>query len=318
MVRFTLHDLAPFGGTILVKRLFVMFLLVSLFNPANASSQGEVRLASLNIELWPEYDRPDMLVIYNATLSSEVSYPVEVNFRIPAAAEIHAVAVGTEPNTVGDVPYDRRINGSWAVISFTAALPAIQFEYYDPALRKEGPLREYEYQWPGDFGVETFAMRVQQPAEAESLRLSPDIGSPAPGGDGLLYHHVDVGSLAAGDTFSLSLEYQKESDALTRDSQIIQPSGPVSQGTPGRVDVQQVLSLVLALLGVAFIFGGVIWFWLSRREQTASKSRRGRRAVRLKTAEEETNAQVYCHHCGKRAGPNDRFCRSCGTRLRGE
>jgi hypothetical protein len=33
--------------------------------------------------------------------------------------------------------------------------------------------------------------------------------------------------------------------------------------------------------------------------------------------EEEAERIAYCPQCGRRVGPDDRFCAGCGTRLRG-
>ena len=62
--------------------------------PVSIHAQDEVRLAYLQVDLWPEYDRPEMLVILRASLAADVSLPVDVTFRIPAAVgDPNAVAV---------------------------------------------------------------------------------------------------------------------------------------------------------------------------------------------------------------------------------
>ena len=78
----------------MLKRfLYLIFLLVLVF-PMGVSAQDDVRLAYLQIDLWPEYDRSEMLVILRASLAADVSLPVDVTFRSPAAAgEPNAVAV---------------------------------------------------------------------------------------------------------------------------------------------------------------------------------------------------------------------------------
>lgn len=297
-------------------RIIRLLIVALILAPVSTRAQEQLQFSVLDVELWPEYDRPTMLVIYRATLSPEVSLPVEVTFRIPASAgEPHAVAVGTAQGAVGDVVYSRQLSGEWALISFIAALPVIQFEYYDPALIKDGISRQFVYTWTGDYLVDSFSMRVQQPVGAYEFRLSPDIGASSQGQDGLWYRILEVGALAAGDSFSISVDYQKDTDELSAESLRIQPSAPISRDTEGRVDLGKATPWVLGALGVIFILGGGLWYWQSNREEPVARRITRRKPARMKNQDIAPEGDRYCHQCGKRAHPGDRFCRACGAKL---
>lgn len=75
---------------------------------------------------------------------------------------------------------------------------------------------------------------------------------------------------------------------------------------------------LLVFLGLVLIGGGGYWYWRSGQQESPAKARRRRRAPRQETAAAFTQEAIYCHQCGKRAGAGDRFCRSCGSRLRTE
>lgn len=47
--------------------LLALILVLALASPAAA--QNEVHISTLNIKLWPEYDQPTMLVIYDFKLA---------------------------------------------------------------------------------------------------------------------------------------------------------------------------------------------------------------------------------------------------------
>jgi uncharacterized OB-fold protein len=66
---------------------------------------------------------------------------------------------------------------------------------------------------------------------------------------------------------------------------------------------------------VALIVGGVVWYLQSGKGKEEERSRRRHRLAPVKEPE-STGGYVYCHQCGKRAGPGDRFCRACGAKLR--
>jgi hypothetical protein len=102
----------------------------------------------------------------------------------------------------------------------------------------------------------------------------------------------------------------------------VEPSQPLTADTSGRVRLENLLPWALALLGLVLIGGGGFWYWQAGRKETLSRSRiksRGRRRPSDRAGAEEgemAETGTYCHQCGKRAASNDRFCRSCGTRLR--
>ncbi|HJS30103.1 MAG TPA: hypothetical protein VJ768_10805, partial [Anaerolineales bacterium] len=78
--------------------MFVAVFLLSVLLIPGARAQAEVTLEEANIALWPEYDRPGMLVIYRITLSPTVALPAALEFNIPAAAGV--------PNAVAETGLD--------------------------------------------------------------------------------------------------------------------------------------------------------------------------------------------------------------------
>lgn len=294
----------------------LMLLALILLNFSTVPAQDEMTLSSLEVDLWPEYDRPDLLVIYHATLPPQVSLPLELTFRIPlAAGEPHAVAVKQVDGALYSVNYTRQVSGEWGLITFTATTPQVQLEYYDPRLSKQGEHRRFEYQWSGDYAVDSLVIEVQQPVGASELRLTPSLGNTRQGADGLTYVTIEVGAVAKDANFNIQVDYRKSDEALSIESLQIQPSAPLSQQTLGRVNLSQIVPWLLGALGVLLMAGGGWWYWQSRQEKGSTRPRRRRSSAPLKV-ESPLPEGVYCHQCGKRAMPGDRFCRWCGTRLR--
>jgi len=303
-----------------MKRLGILLafvlVFVSLALPAHA--QSEVRLSALEIDLWPEYDRPDMLVIYRITLPAEVSLPVEMQVRIPAAAgEPNAVAVRQPGGGLFTIPYTRQVNGPWAVLSFTATFPDVQIEYYAP-IEKQGTARSYTFNWPGDYAVDALTIQVQQPVDTTAMQITPSLGDGVTQADGLTYYMAQVGSLDAGEAFTLQIDYTKASDTLSASNLQLQPSGPVAPSPTLWDRMQENLPFILAGLGVVLLVVGGIWYWQSGREEREAKPHRRRRKTRPAPAleVEEDDEVRYCPQCGKRARPGDRFCRTCGAPLK--
>jgi hypothetical protein len=298
----------------------IAILISMIWSPVNA--QEAIKFSALEVDLWPEYDRPSVLVIYRITLASTVSLPVDLILRLPAVSgEPHAVAVRQLDGGLFSVAYDRQMAGEWAEISFTATMPEVQIEYYDPRLTIQEEARQFEFTWPGDYEVEAMTIQIQQPLGASDLRTSPGLGSGIAGQDGLVYYNSQVGSMPVDQTFSITVNYTKSGSGLSAENLVVQPSGPIEgSSTDWRGQLMSFLPWGLAVLGIVLIVGGGLWYWQSGKRQEERPQPRRRRRVSADSPEigaaPPTDAEVYCHQCGRRAGPGDRFCRACGTKLR--
>lgn len=298
--------------------LFILLILLSFTIPV--TSQQAVSYSAVVIDLWPEFDRPDMLVIYHLTLSPTVSLPADITLQIPASVgEPSAVAVRQADGALFTVQYQRTVREQWAEISLTATTPDIQLEYYDASLIKDGRSRNFIFHWPADISPDSLLINVQQPIGGTNMQITPALGSGKTGNDGLTYFSGEVSSLIRGDVFELKVTYDKQGDELSMREVQVQPGSALNTNVAGQSrPVQTYLPWILGGLGVAFIVGGVLWYWQSgQRQPSQSKHRERRKAgVVSEAVSSEEPGQIYCHQCGKRASEGDRFCRVCGTRLR--
>jgi hypothetical protein len=298
------------------KWIFAVLLGVMLVWSAPVRAQSTLSLAKLEVDLWPEYDRPEMLVIYHMFLDGGVTLPANVVVSIPAASgEPAAVAVRNPDGQLYNVAYTRVVNGQVAQISFSAPVTEIQFEYYDPGLTKNGANHSFIYSWPGEYPVKSFSVQVQQPSGATSMKITPSLGSGIPGEGGLLYFTSDLGALQPQQQLSVSLSYQKTNDNLSVQTGKVGPSAPVDAGTPGRASFGVAWEYILAAALLLVMASGGIWFWRSAR-LTHTRNRRPMLAYREKPTQPSSVDTIYCHQCGKKASPGDVFCRSCGTHIR--
>jgi len=300
-------------------------MMILLFMPVSVGAQDSLTIESLEVDLWPEYDSPEVLVIYRIVLSPEVILPVDLSIQIPAAAgEPNAVAVRDPNGTLLNAPYERQVNGDWASIRLTASMPGIQIEYYDPQLIKNDGERNFEFTWIGDYAIKTFSVQFQQPFGANQVVTVPGASTTSVGSDGLTYHLIELGAIPATSLTSISVRYFKDSEALSIEGFQVQPSAPLSQSTSGRVTIMNLLPWILGGVGVLLVFGGIWWYWQTGREKNKQPKRRSRgqrspgypKPKQDNTSEITDNEGVYCHQCGKRAETRDRFCRSCGSKLR--
>ncbi len=318
-----------FRSTRLAGIILLLFLALGLLRPApvlarSTKPQGQqpILLDRVQIDIWPEYDQPSVLVIYHITLSAQVGLPATISIRIPAAVgKPHAVAWQTTDNALYDLNYDTKSAGEWTELQFSTPASDVQIEYYDPTLKKTGARRDYTFRWSELYTVQNLTLDIQQPVNATNMPFRPSVGAGRVR-DGLTYYDLIEGKVNAGTTFDLAMSYDKPDDILTNPKtfQSVQPNQPIGTGTAGRVTFDQLLPWGVGGLGLLLIAAGSFWYWRTGRipsAQVASGRPRHSRSRTVKTSPAmATGEETFCHQCGKRAAPGDSYCRACGTKLR--
>ena len=302
--------------------LLPLLAVLVLGRPARAAETPH--FAALKISLWPEYDRPAVLVMYDIALPESTDLPVTLDIRIPArAGEPFAVAFQEPSGNLVNADYRYSASGEWGVVSVNAMMPNLHIEYYDPSLVKEGSERRFVFHWPGDFAVDAVSLVIQQPATATGMKITPAMGDGAVESDGLTYYRAQIGALTAGQTFDVSVVYTKNDDILSKEKLAPHDVLPAEAPAKGEVTVRKVLPWVLTTLGVVLIVIGLVWYWISRQTTPEPAPRRRSRSRKRQpmppealAGDAEADAVRYCPQCGARAQPGDRFCRVCGAKLR--
>lgn len=295
-----------------MRKWFIFILLVSLLIfPTLAEAQNGITIKELRVQLWPEYDHPDMLVMHSFSLTEDSTLPAEFQIQIPANANLNAVAK-TKNNSMVNVPYDAPVaEGDWIVITMLIDdFANYRVEYYLP-LEKKGASRNYSYLWQSDYHVQEMFLQFQQPPNSTNLSLTPTFPTITPVADGSIYHDMVLGSVAGGEDFTLSISYDKANDDLTISALPVEVGGAL-ESSSNRFSVSDSLPTILVGAGVLLIAGGLVFFFMAGRSADMSKKSRQRHAPSTASA----GGNVYCHECGARARSGDKFCRSCGARTR--
>ena len=293
--------------------LAVILVLGALAIPLTVRAQSPIKLSMLQVQLWPEYDQPSMLVIYDFKLPDGEKLPVSVSMTFPKEAHLVAVASQAADGSLLNTDYiGPTVSETLQTITIQIQTPtAYHIEYYQP-LSRTGNTREFSYLWPGDYAIDDLSVSIRLPPDTTSIVTDPIMKS-SKGADGSSELIKDFGALEARQEFPLRVTYSKTSDTLGVSAESVQPSKPLGSNTPGRVLLSNYLPYILGALGVVAIGAGSIYL-LRPHGRYGSQKRRSHPS----RAETRGKVEAYCHQCGARAEPGDRFCRVCGTKLRVE
>ncbi len=299
-------------------RKIILFLLLAVlaFGTMPAAAQQSLEFDSVAVSIWPEFDNQDALVIYKLALSPKVSLPAQVELKIPSTVtRLWTIAVGDSFETVSDSGIDSQFQTgeSFSTISLTAKSRFIQIEFYD-TLKKSGSQRNYTYQWNGEGSVGTFLIEVRQPLQSTNFSATPSLGAPTIDSMGFETANATQFDLQTGQRVAYKFSYDRQTDEpSTAFLQVQQPDQPT---TESQNTFTNILPWLLGGLGVVFLGVATYLYFTSGRASRSIGSEGRRRHTSRSSAAATPGNPVHCPECGNRSVPGDKFCRTCGAKLR--
>ena len=309
------------------KRILFILVLISLFVSAFAQVPSkDLKISYMEIDIWPEYDQPSVLVIFRVSFSSITSFPARVSLRIPASAgDPYSVAMKDLDGMLYDLEYSVVYDGAWNKIEFVTSSQDMQIEFYEPYYQASDITRAYDFAWISDYPIDDLVVIVQKPKFATIMSTLPDAGKGVLNeDDGLTYYSMDFNSIDQGATVDVQLSYIKTNDGLSASTVAVKPVTPL----PGSKSIWETLVSIfpslwqnksiivsgLLMLGALMIFSLLVVVVTGIRNGKDEPVKK----ISLKSKEPVTGKDTkesYCFHCGKRARPGDVYCRTCGSKL---
>ena len=287
----------------LLEAASILFLVVAL---AAAPSVGgatanEARLESMQIEIWPEYDRPAALVILRGELAASVGLPAALSLRIPASSGgPAAVAYANEKKgSLLNLKHERSEAAGFITLRFTVPTRYFHVEFYDRFAIGTNE-RTYRYLWPGDLSVSWLDVVVQEPAGANNISVQPELADKSTGADGLLYRAAQLGPFEQGKPLPIEVRYKKTDPRTSTEILKLNAPVPVAQASTPAMQKKNYWSLlVLGAAALLVAVSGAGYFLWGRRRPHAGSAAGGR----------------FCTKCGSAAAAGDRYCSKCGAAL---
>jgi hypothetical protein len=288
---------------------FILFIFFMLTPVTQGFSQSPVSVIdALNIELWPDYDKPSVLVLLTGTLPSDTRLPATVTLSLPEAAQLNAIARidSKDGNMKDDIFSSTDPPGT---LTFVTPDSSFRVEYYLPYTVDDNR-RSFDYTWLTSISVKNLQLRVQQPASANTLNTEPATTNVARSGDGFDYHTFPAGAVPAGQPFSMHVEYTMTTAQLSAANLLPPDTGAQPPPSPVRPDTDSGMdwALIAVIAGGLLIFGALIW-------QVASRRPAGNTRKSADSGVKKQSQAKFCRNCGEPVDKSDRFCGGCGSKL---
>jgi hypothetical protein len=323
--------------SLLIRCIIFSLVLTWLLSGAGLA-QLSAPLGDVNIALWPEYDRAEVLVIFRGRIADNASLPASVSFNLPSTiGTLHAMAyVDEEQGALLNIEdYDFIEVDDGKVLSFVTPSRQFQFEYYSSdSLSINGDVRDLSFSFTPSADINNLTFELQEPTMTQAFTSDPPPSTTQARQNGLTYALYEMGRVPVGEIRSLTASYTRSTDKLSVDTLggVSIPSSP-EQGLVevGGGGLRDNLGPILIGVGVLLLSGALIyWFWSQRAvvvpeptpRQQAARSRRTSRKRKPSTSRGSRppasagTLAPYCHRCGTKLRDDAQFCHACGAERR--
>ncbi len=299
----------------------LVILVVAISTPFGAAhAQATVHLSQLTIRLWPEFDKPGVLVFLIGQAASDATLPAELKFTLPPGSTVNAVAYMDTTNNILTDKVTHAVEGQ--NVSITTPNGNFHIEFYDPGLSIDRQQRSYRFTWQGSYVVDQLTWEVEQPAGATNFKVDPPGGATIFDENGLAVYQLKAPGPPPGQAASISVGYDKQTGALTVDMLSAAKSATASAPQPSTSSTLTIAAVIvvlaLAAAGVVIYLRGGFAGLSARLGGAAApleRERRSRARAAKKLANKPSPGERFCPQCGQLALPNDLYCRNCGTKL---
>jgi len=296
-----------------LRKIFygVMIALVMLILtlPPRAFAQTPDRLAFLKISIWPEFDKPTVLVLLDGILADPSNLPRPVSVFIPSDAQL-SVATWTNPDGsfAPEQPAQQtQQDDGYTRVTFTITQPQFHVEYYHDLLRG-APDKTLDFAYKPLGAIDAVTVEIQQPLKASNFALTPAPQNTRTDPDGFKYSSYALSNIAAGQTIAVQAKYTKTDPNPSRSPQSAPTTAPAVSASSNLFFL-----IALVVLGLTALLG---FFVLQQRSQGTRLDAGVNKPRRDKRRAGGSAPAAFCAQCGHALGPEDNFCPRCGTKRR--
>ena len=277
-----------------------------------AAPPADLRIARLQLSIWPEYDDPRVLLIIRGELAPGVTFPTHVTLPVPKEAELIGAGMISELGEL--LLHPHRIIPGGASDTLEIDLPAPRFFaelYYDP-FEGSGDVKRFTYTFEAPYPIAQLDIDLQKPYTASEFVTEPPAMAQESEGRDTTYHRFAYRDVAAGQPTTFTVSYVKTDP---------QPSVPKAADAPaaspapqGPQDRMLIYAGILAGVTAAYVLAAILWTGYQRRHAAVTPPETPPRPLPAPSdpPSDAPAAANFCSHCGRALDADYAFCPGCG------
>lgn len=282
-----------------------------------AEPPAALRIARLQLSIWPEYDDPRVLLIIRGELATGAAFPTQVTLPVPKDAELIGAGMISELGEL--LLHPHRVIPGDASDTLEITLPSPRFFaelYYDP-FEATGDTKRFSYTFTAPYPITQFDVDIQKPYTASEFVTEPPAMAQETEGRDTTYHRFAYRDVAAGQPTAFTVSYVKTDPQPSVSKADSAPDeSPAARGPQDRM---LIYFGILAGVTAAYVLATfLLAVYRRRRAATEAPETQPLPLSVSPVPPTVTPAAVanFCSHCGHVLNADYAFCPGCGRAVR--
>ena len=175
----------------------------------DTTSIGRMRLA-----IWPEYDDPGVLFIYDGRFSEHTLLPAKPVFNIPKDAVISDVCSLSPKGQHFCQLYKTSVSGEAQEVAVTLPYANFYLSFHTPPFDISTERRHFEFKFQSNYTIGELEVDIQAPLRSEGFALSSEEGENVAATitekDGFTHYGFTFANIAPNDEKAFIIDYTKK------------------------------------------------------------------------------------------------------------
>jgi len=265
-LKFYLSLFPILGSSLFVLSLF--FLSPEYSRAAEEpNSDSVLSIGRMKIAIWPEYDDPGVLVIYDGRFAEASRFPLKTSFFIPKGAVISDACSLSPKGQHFCQLYKTTNRGEFDEVRLFLPFPNFYLSFHTYPYNRKSAQRAFDYQVKINHKIEKLQLDIQQPLRSSLFTINPGSKNVSIIKD---FNHFkyDFNQVASGENKSLKITYSKKDRLPSVDIKYSRMSGDKLWGSPYETQ-RQIKNIVYIVfftgIAVLLLVGGLFFYKRKQR-----------------------------------------------------
>ncbi|MDX8411137.1 MAG: hypothetical protein R8K46_04580 [Mariprofundaceae bacterium] len=236
----------------------------------------DLSIGRMRVSIWPEYDEPSILAIYDGKFEEGADYPIKTSFFVPKGSVISdACSLSHEGQHFCQL-YKTVNRGEYDEVSLLLPYPNFYLSFHTPQFDTQREKREFAYRIKANHSIKTMKVDIQQPLRSTAFNISPDKRAAVAQNDDTLsllegFNHLTyaLNDISEGQESVFRLDYIKKDPQPSVDIKYTSMTGPeIIRSSPYETQ-RNIKSFIYILFGTGMLAILVVmaWFFRSRKKR---------------------------------------------------
>ncbi len=244
-------------------RRYLLFLFLYILVPLDVLGAG-LDIGRMRVAIWPEYDSPGVLFIYDGRFKNNELFPNETSFYIPGGSVISdACSLSPKGQHFCQLYTQRSVDG-FDDVRLRLPYPNFYLSFHTDPFPEGETRRVLHHVIRANHDTDTLEVDIQKPLRAEDFRIITPQGFERYEKKGFVHFTKVFRDVKKGDTIRIELEYVKKD---RRPSVNIKYS-PMAEGmemAPYQHQRNIPTAMYLMFLTGVLLLGGIVYLLVRKR-----------------------------------------------------